>query len=177
MIHKPFAYPLKIYMHLHMPLYGKIAPDVDNCLDWVYFMSDEIGIQQFYINCNPASRQYGNILHVNYTHIYPSFCEFMKDVELWMQKCVEEPWADKDVRVQKFLNEPINPHVSITNRDVLTNPLVLQYDEQSCINSAYYIAEELTDTILFPNMYSDEISERVIFGSWFYCHYIAYYKK
>ncbi len=76
-IHKPFAYPLGIYIHLHIPLYGDVNADIDNCLDWVYFMSDEIGMQQFYINCNPASRQYGNIIHVNYTYIYPNLCEFM----------------------------------------------------------------------------------------------------
>lgn len=166
-IHKPFAFPLKIYINKCKCMYIFRRPDLENCLDWVYFIGDDTHSKQFYINCNPESRQYGNITHIDCSHIYPNLREFIKDIELWMGERIKEPWTEKDIRIQKFLNERLDESSSATNRDVLIDPYVLPYGYTSCTIIANNLKEDFTNTIIFPNYYNNNHEIAVIFQSWF----------
>ena len=111
-----------------------------NIFDWVRILYEKsLCINNiFYINCNPDSTRYGNIMllyeHEDLQHIsiiYNKIDEFIKDLESWLNYNVEIPSNAVDI-IDQYLDEiPIDADFrvhqelrSYTNRELLTGIFV-----------------------------------------------------
>jgi hypothetical protein len=127
---KPHAYKITVEIKYFVNLYGAYwGQDVEiNYMDWLGFLHDNAG-GYIYINCNPQSPHYGNIIVVNrgsnHTRIvYKSIQELTSDICQWMTATGELRHFDIDEFLDR--NHAYRGNNPLTGREILTsdNPVV-----------------------------------------------------
>lgn len=122
---KPHAHELTVHIKYFSSLYYTYwDQDIQiNYMDWLGFLRDIIG-DHIYINCNPESVHYGNIiaekLELNRARIvYKNIHELIADISEWMTVTGELP----DFDMEKCLNATYTyrGNKPFTGREVLTS--------------------------------------------------------
>lgn len=131
---KPHAHKITVRIKYFSSLYYTYwDQDVQiNYMDWLGFLSDNIG-GYIYINCNPESLHYGNIIVENQELnrariVYKNIHELIADIGEWMTVTGELP----DFDIDEFLDQSskyyewdvgqrTSPQKTLSNREVLTS--------------------------------------------------------
>lgn len=177
---KQFAFHIDVCLYdifIHQAISRKIPglPPLDS-MDWVCFVKGgESFTLDVYLNCNPDSEHYGNIVYMESKIIYPSVCEFIADVHLWMQSVTDESqesWESREMRAQKYLDMRYRESFggirgldnSVTNRMILTDSTILPFKHETNMNIVTEINEELVDNIIMNT--NRDFSTSVSFETW-----------
>jgi hypothetical protein len=146
---KSYAFPLRICID-ESEGFSPLIPvswwrlDDLNFPDWIMFMDEgELSASNFYMNCNPDSKRYGQILFTNDVGEWNEFLQtqptifrnihhLVENIELWIQHVkISDTLAIRDMCVQHFLDSKCDrdseydrdkkiPEGS-TNRQILEN--------------------------------------------------------
>lgn len=94
----------------------------------------------------------------------------MEDIKAWLQCLFQEPRSIRDVRIQKYLDEPFsindafNMNEKITNRMVLEDPQILPASSRDY--SMSYLYDELAIIAVSPEQNKNNTA--VLFSYWLY---------
>jgi hypothetical protein len=149
-------------------------PDL-NFPDWILFMDEgELSMSDFYVNCNPDSKRYGQILFTNdvgewsahlqtQPTIFSDIYHLVKKIELWIRHVkISDTFAIRDICVQHFLDSKYDGDdvermpQGITRRQILEDPEITAWDTDRDIIEE--LQDDVIDILIYPetvNMYSE----------------------
>jgi hypothetical protein len=138
-----------------------------NFPDWILFMDEgEFSESNFYLNCNPDSKRYGQILFTNdvgewsaylqtQPTIFSDIYHLVEKIELWIQHVkITDTLAIRDMCVQNFLDSEYEGDDAekipdgTTNRQILEDPKITAWDTDRDIIDE--LQDDVIDTLIYP---------------------------